>query len=182
MRRIVLSLCCSTVIALAATARLSAQESPVSAPPATKSLEESPVSVPPAVKSLDCTKEELMTFFPKPIVQDVLIREKFTPEQAERMSQELSKKDQELVKIVEEKASKLNPNPFKDLNQRDLAIKIYRETLFEVFAKVLKANGVTDDERIQQILDTIQQSKSKLFIECIRKQQINVPDPILKSE
>jgi hypothetical protein len=122
---------------------------------------------------MKCTKEELMTFFPQQVVQSVLMKAQLSKDQATSIAQELSQKDRELAKIVEEKAAKLDPNPFKDLSQRDLAIKIYRETLYEVFAKVLKSHGVTNEDQIQALLDDMQAAKSKLFIECIRKQHTN---------
>ena len=161
MKQIVMNLYWSTIMALTGLTTLYAQDTTQTSAP--------------SLESIDCTKEELMTFFPKPVVEAVLIREQISKEQAQAIAQELSGKDQELVKNVEAKASRLDPNPFKDLNQRDLAIKIYRETLYEVFAKVLKAHDITNDERIQQLLDKVQQAKSRLFIECIRKQQMTVP-------
>lgn len=124
--------------------------------------------------TMKCTKEELMTFFPQQIVQSVLLKANVSKEQASEIAQELSHKDRELAKVVEEKAAKLEPNPFKDLSQRDLAVRIYRETLYEIFAKVLKAHGVSDEDQIQVLLDAVQVEKSKLFIECIRKQS---PEP-----
>ena len=120
--------------------------------------------------SMKCTKEELMRFFPEQIVQSVLVKAKLPQEQADAIARDLSQKDRELAKLVEERSSKVDPNPFKNLSQRDLAIKIYRETLYEVFAKVLKAHGVTSDDQIQTLLDELQEARSKLFIECIRKQ------------
>lgn len=117
-----------------------------------------------------CTKEQLMTFFPQQVVESVLVRANLSKDQAASIARELSQKDRELGKLVEDKAAKLESNPFKDLSQRDLAIKIYRETLYEVFAKVLKAHGVKSDDQIQSLLDEVQSAKSKLFIDCIRKQ------------
>ena len=121
--------------------------------------------------SMKCTKEELMRFFPEQLVQSILSKAHLPKEQAEAIAQDLSKKDQELAKLVEEKSSQIEPNPFKNLSQRDLAIKIYRETLYEVFAKVLKSHGVTNEDQIQTLLDELQEARSKLFIECIRHQQ-----------
>lgn len=121
--------------------------------------------------SLHCTKEQLMTFFPQPVVESVLTEAKISEEQVKEIGQELSQQDRELIKRVEEKAVKWDPNPFSDLSQRDLAIKIYNETLYEVFAKVLKAHGISNDTQIQALLDKIRELKSKLFIECIRNQQ-----------
>lgn len=117
-----------------------------------------------------CSKEELMTFFPQEVVKSVLLKEQVSADQANEIAKELSQKDRELTKLIEEKAAKLDPNPFKDLSQRDTAIKIYRETLYEVFAKVLKANGIKNEDKIQSLLEEMQAAKSKLFIECIRKQ------------
>jgi hypothetical protein len=124
-------------------------------------LDESPV----------CTKQELMAYFPQILVKKVLLSSGIKTKQAIAISEELSQKGQELEKIVAEKASKLDPNPFKDLSQRDVAIKIYRETLYEVFAKVLKSHGINDEDQIQVLLDKMQLAKSKMFIDCIRKEQ-----------
>lgn len=120
--------------------------------------------------SMKCTKEELMRFFPEQVVQSVLVKANLPKEQADAIAQDLSQKDRELAKLVEERSLKVDPNPFKNLSQRDIAIKIYRETLYEVFAKVLKAHGVTSDDQIQALLDDLQEARSQLFIECIRKQ------------
>lgn len=125
--------------------------------------------------ALECSKEQLMSFFPQPIVQAVLADTDLTQEQIVSIARDLSQKDQELTKRVEQKASKLNPNPFNDLSQRDLAIKIYNETLYEVFAEALKAHGITKDDQIQTLLNKMREMKSKLFIECIRKQQASAP-------
>lgn len=126
---------------------------------------------PETPSSLECTKEELMTFFPQQVVQSVLIKANLTKEEAATIAQKLSQKDREFSKIVEEKAEKLESNPFKDLNHRDVAVKIYNETLYEVFAEVLKSHGITNDDQIQAFLEKVKGEKSKLFIECIRKQQ-----------
>lgn len=128
-----------------------------------------------------CTKEELMTFFPPEVVKSVLIKAKVAPEQASDVANELAKKDPELTKMVEDKAAKLDQDPFKDLSQRDLAIKIYRETLYEVFAKVLKAHGMKNEDQIQSLLDEMNDAKSKLFIECIRKQTSTGAAPLAPS-
>lgn len=155
--------CCTAVIALNCL--------PLHAENATKS----PSSF------LNCTKEQLMTFFPQPVVESVLTEAKISAEQVKEIAQELSQQDRELVKRVEEKAVKWDPNPFSDLSQRDLAIKIYNETLYEVFAKVLKAHGISNDAQIQTLLDKIRELKSKLFIECIRNQQSSATSSKLTS-
>lgn len=118
-----------------------------------------------------CTKEELMMFFPQPIVKKILMNAKVDAAEADSIAKELAGKDQGMAKIVDQKAAQYNPNPFKDLSQRDQAIKIYQETLFDVFATVLKGHGIKDENQIQSLLDEIRTMKSKMFIECIRLQQ-----------
>lgn len=129
-----------------------------------------------------CTKEVLMTFFPQPVVKAVLVQHQVSEEEANQIAKELSQKDQEVVKTVETKASKMEPNPLNDLNQRDTAVKIFRETLYEVFAKVLKAHDVkADDNQIQTILDDMQEAKGKLFVECIKRDRVSSRSPDPKS-
>ncbi len=153
MKDMISCLCCATAISTLCFATLQAETTGVV-----------------LSNSMKCTKEELMTFFPKQILQSILIQAQLPKDKADKIAEELSQKDKEFTKIVEEKAAKVQPNPFQDLSQRDLAIRIYRETLYEVFAKVLKANGVTNEDQIQTLLDEMQNEKSKRFIECIRKQ------------
>jgi hypothetical protein len=116
-----------------------------------------------------CTKEVLMTFFPKPLIKNVLIQYKISDQEAEKIAQELSTKDQEVVRRVEKKASAMDPNPLKELNEKDAALKLFRETLFEVFAEVLNAHGVEDSDKVRLMLDDMQAAKGKLFVECIRR-------------
>lgn len=120
---------------------------------------------------LKCSKEELMMFFPESIVKNVLMQAHISEKDAREIAEQLASKDKGLAKIVDEKASHYNPNPFKDLSQRDQAIKIYQETLFEVFANVLQSHGIKDENQIRSLLEEIRTIKSKLFIECIRQQQ-----------
>ena len=128
--------------------------------------------------SPSCTKEELMKFFPQPIVMNVLVTDAHLSEKdAEAISKELAIKDNSLTQLVDEKASQQKPNPFNDSSQRDKAIKIYQETLFEVFAKVLKEHGINDEQQMRSLLDEIRTLKSKMFIECIRQQQKPVKSP-----
>ena len=156
MKHLFSCLCCATVISIVYFASLPGETTEVV-----------------LSNSMKCTKEELMRFFPEQVVQSILTKANLSKEQADVIAKELSQKDKELAKLVEEKSAKIDPNPFKDLSQRELAIKIYRETLYEVFAKVLKAHGITNQDQIQNLLDELQDARSKLFIECIRKQQIN---------
>lgn len=159
MKEILSCLCCATTLSLAYFAALHGETTEVV-----------------LSNSMKCTKEELMRFFPEQVVQSILVKANIPKDQADAIATELAQKDKELAKIVEEKSSKIEPHPFKNLSQRDLAIRIYRETLYEVFAGVLKRHGVTNDDQIQSLLDELQEARSKLFIECIRKQHTKSSD------
>jgi hypothetical protein len=124
-----------------------------------------------------CTKEELMTYFPQPLIKSILIKSKIEEDKAEEISKDLAQKGQDLEKLVAEKASSVEPNPFKDLSQRDTAIKIYRETLYEVFAKTMQSHGISNEDQIQLLLEDMQSAKSKLFVDCIKKEQIKKRAP-----
>jgi hypothetical protein len=117
-----------------------------------------------------CKKEVLLTFFPKPVVKSVLMNNKIPEDKAEAIATELAGKDNDIVKTVENRAFKMD-SQFKDFSQRDVAIKAYHETLYEVFANVLKAHGLTDEDQTQTLLDDIRATKGRLFVECIRKSQ-----------
>ena len=125
---------------------------------------------PPVHEMVKCAKEDLSNYFPKVVVKPVLMKADISAEKAEIIAEDLSNKDGEIEKIVKDKYSKLDPNPLNDPSQRDVAIKVYRESLFQVFSKPLKAQGINDDDKIRALLDEIQRTKSKLFIECIRKE------------
>jgi hypothetical protein len=82
----------------------------------------------------------------------------------------LAIKDKEIVKSVEKKASAMTPNPLKDTQQRHVAVKLFKDTLFEAFSDALKENGVQDESQFMSMLDEIQQQKAKKFALCMKKQ------------
>lgn len=119
--------------------------------------------------SMRCTKEELMAFFPRQIVESVLIEAKVSKEESAAIATELAKKDQQMAKIVEEKGQKVDAYSVQKNDRRELALKTYREALHEVFSEVLKSHGIKEESQIQSLLDKIQGDKNRLFIECVRK-------------
>ena len=120
--------------------------------------------------SMKCTKEELMRFFPHQIVHALLIKANIPEDKADAIAKELSDRNKDFARILEEKSEKITPNPFKNLSQRDLANQIYQQTLYEVFANTLRTHGITDEEKIQSLLSQLKEDRTKLFMECIRKQ------------
>ncbi|CDR34992.1 hypothetical protein [Criblamydia sequanensis] len=128
----------------------------------------------------ECSRELLLSYFPEPFVKNSL--DKFDVNQAERASiiSDLENQDQEVIKKVEEKASQKDPNPLKTPVKREEAVKLFRETLFEVFSDVMKKHGETDDKRIQLMLDDIQHQKAKYFVRCMEQQRGSIiPTPAL---
>lgn len=116
----------------------------------------------------NCTKEELMMAFPFYIVKEAMLSAGYSQDLSTQIAQELALKDKNISKIVDERAEQLHPNPFKDLSLRDQALKIYQETLYDVFSGVLKANGINNEAEIQSLLEKIRLTKSKLLIDCLR--------------
>ena len=121
------------------------------------------------VKDSDCSKELLLAYFPEIFVRETFVKFNVPKDKWDALIKGLNEKDKEVIKVVEDKASKMNPNPLKDPEQRQAAVKLFRETLLEIFSSVLKANGITDDAQISSMLDDIQQQKAKRFAMCIKR-------------
>lgn len=115
--------------------------------------------------------EVLISYFPKTIVTEVLTQNKIDADKVPAIVDDLAKKSNNVIKTVQEKASKMDPNPLKDPSMHEQTGKLIREAVLEIFSSVLKANGVTDDKQIQALSDAIQQKKATLFAECMEKAQ-----------
>ncbi len=77
--RHILSYACCTLLALSSFGKLVAEEKADS----------------DDIPSM-CTKQELMTYFPQPLVKSILIKTNVKDDQAEAISQDLAQKGQEL--------------------------------------------------------------------------------------
>lgn len=117
----------------------------------------------------ECSKELLLSYFPEQFVNESLKKFNVPQDQWAAINKELANKNDNVIKTVEEKASKMDPNPLKDPSQRQAAVKIFRETLLEIFSGVLKQHGVNDDQKIAQILDDVQHQKAVRFAQCMEK-------------
>jgi hypothetical protein len=136
-----------------------------------------PLPVAAAVQTDECSKELLLSYFPEQFVNETLSKFKVPQDQWAGINKELTAKDKEVVKLVEEKAAKLSPNPLKDPQQRQAAVKIFRETLLQIFGDVLKAHNIKDEKQIQAMLDDIQQQKARRFAQCMEKQKAHQTQP-----
>lgn len=121
----------------------------------------------------ECAKE-LVTYFPELIVNETLKKFHIPEDQWEEINRDLTEKDKNIVKIVEEKAEKMNPNPLKDPKLRQVAVKLFKETLYATFSETLQQHNITDEKQIQEMLDDIQQQKAKKFASCLEKHKSNI--------
>src|SRR5687768_14205855 len=76
----------------------------------------------------ECAKELLLSYFPEPIVIETLKRFKVPENKWSGITKSLANKDRDVVKLVEQKASAMTPNPLKDAQQRQAAVKLFRDT------------------------------------------------------
>lgn len=120
----------------------------------------------------ECSKELLLAYFPEPFVIETLKKFNVNEAQWDIIQKELSNKDKEVIKLVEQKASQMDPNPLKDPQARQAAVKLFRETLLQIFSDVLKAHGVTDEQEIQAMLENVQQLKAQRFAKCMQKPEL----------
>lgn len=134
------------------------------------SAEVNSAATPPSAQEDDCSQEILLAYFPGVFVKETLKRYNVPQDKWDPIIKVLAERDKQIIKIVEAKASKMDPNPLKDPQQRQAAVKIFRETLTENFSSVMKANGVNDEKQIQAMLDDIQQQKAKRFASCMQQQ------------
>ena len=119
-----------------------------------------------------CAKELLLAYFPAPIVKETLKNFNIDREKWASILEILSKKDGDIVKSVEEKAAKMDPNPLKDPQKRLVAVKLFKDTLLEAFTEAMRANGFKDTTKFQAMLEDIQKQKIKMFSMCMDKQKM----------
>lgn len=130
----------------------------------------------PAHQGEECVRELLLSYFPEPMVKETLKKFQVPEDKWAGITKSLSVKEKDVIKRVEKKASEMTPNPLKDPQQRQAAVKLFRDTLLEVFSEAMKDNGVTDTSKFQAMLDDIQQQKAKKFAMCMEKQKAALKD------
>ena len=100
------------------------------------------------------------------------MKNKVSPEEAEVIANELAQKDEEVKQTVQ-KLSKSETGDSEELGHRELELKNFRDALYGVFSQVLKQHGITEEDKIQLLLEEIRTLKGQLFVDCIRKEQKN---------
>lgn len=119
----------------------------------------------------ECSKNLLLSYFPESVVNEVLSSYNVQQNLWPAINADLAKQDAIIVSIVEKKSTALKQNPQYDVKQKDIAVGIYRETLYEVFAETMKKYGIDRQAQVEAMLDEIQYKKGKLFNECMKSQQ-----------
>lgn len=119
----------------------------------------------------ECSRQLLLAYFPEPFVLETLKKFNVPEKERQAIASSLASKDADVIKQVEQKASTMTPNPLQDPQARQAAVKLFRETLLDVFSGVLKEHGITDDKQIAEMLDHVQQQKAERFAKCMQKQQ-----------
>jgi len=115
----------------------------------------------------------LLSFYPEEFVNITLERNNVPKDQWVQINKELAAKD--VIGQVEAKAARMTPNPLKDTQQRQAAVPLFRQTLFDNFAEVLRAHGITDNIKIQAMLDDVQAQKAKNVADCIKNHKQMYP-------
>lgn len=118
----------------------------------------------------ECSKELLLAYFPEPFVKETLKKFNIPQDKWSAIAAQLVSKDKAVVQIVEEKAAKMDPNPLRDPQARQAAVKLFRDTLLGLFTEVMQANGISDPKEIQSMLEDLQQQKAERFAKCMQKQ------------
>lgn len=121
----------------------------------------------------ECSRELLLAYFPQPFIKETLKKFNVPEDKWNSIQEQLTRKDKEIIKIVEQKASTMSTNPLKDPQERQAAVKLFRETLFQAFSDVMNEHGISDSKQIQAMLDDIQQQKAQRFVKCMQQRQEN---------
>lgn len=140
------------------------------------SLDVQASSVSPAPITLDCSKDLMRNFFPEALVNKTLRKFEISQDLWQPITTELSLRDKEVFKILAEKASKITPNPLTNPQERQAGLKLFLETLYEIFSTTLKIHGITDDDKIQAMFLDVRQQTAKSFGQCVKTEITKTSD------
>lgn len=126
----------------------------------------------------DYSKELITAFFPEGFMNEVMLKNQVPKEQWESINKDLTAKNSEVIPRVDEKASKIAPDLLVDPKQKQVAVKLFRETLFELFSEVMVSHGVTDNGKIQEIFDQLKQLKAESHFQSMQNRRLAKADEI----
>lgn len=114
----------------------------------------------------DCNRDLFTAFYPAPLVAKTLERFDVPSEIHDAIIDGLNVHEVDVVLRVEQNAEKMNPNPLQEGNQQEI-IGLFDRTVFEIFTYVLNNHGITNEQKISQMMSDILQQKADRFRECM---------------
>jgi len=114
----------------------------------------------------ECSEDVLFKFFPRGFVTEVLKEHDIPQDKINNITETLYQADQEVFDLITSTAQNMEPNPLEDINAEAERAKLFRDSLMQVFTAALEQNGITDPQKIQTMLDEIQQKRLQRFIQC----------------
>ena len=114
-----------------------------------------------------CSEQMLRAYFPASFVTKTLEKFQVPKDQMTAIIAELTLKDKDVIPTFEKRATEKNPNLLRDPKYREEGAKLFRSILTETFSEVLKNHGITDADKVSQMLDDIQEQKAEQFSKCM---------------
>jgi hypothetical protein len=118
-----------------------------------------------------CSEEMLISHFPPTIVKNTLKKFEIPEKNWDAIVQKLQEQNQKVYSSVEAIAEKAPKNPLKDPKLRKEAVQIFQTVLKQVFSEVMTQNGVTDQNKIDAMLQDILKQKQEQFTHCLKEFQ-----------
>lgn len=113
-----------------------------------------------------CAQEVLFRFFPKEITLEAMRENGLTGENAESVASVLWNSDNTIIREIEDRASKMDPNPLLDDGSPEVRAKLFKEVATDVFMKALTDEGFQDTSKALQIFDAVQEARFVQFQKC----------------
>lgn len=118
----------------------------------------------------DCSDDILMLFFPKIFVEEVLKDHQIDKQKIEAIAKELSTIDPAVIKLIEERAKTMKPNPLEDMEAREARDELFSNALLKVFGDVLSRYDIKDRDVQIKMIEEIQNKRLSRWKECIDSQ------------
>lgn len=121
---------------------------------------------------LRCSREEVFKFFPTDIVQKVLTENHIPNQKWAAIFLDLQGHDNDIVRDLENRASKMFVNPLTTKGREREAAKLLHSVLFDYFNMVMKSHGIVNEQINKQMMDSIIIRKSELLEACTKSRKL----------
>lgn len=118
-----------------------------------------------------CQSDILLSYFPEPIVDEVLKKNQIPENLWASILADLAKQNALVEKIVAKKNAEMKRNPFWNMKKKNDTTDIYLETLHDLFSQTMQKFGVTNQDQVASMLDEIHYRKGKLIKHCMQQKQ-----------